>query len=174
MYQNFGSVRAKFKSIPLISVLKLALIRKILIPVDGSDASVKAATFAAALAKNAEAEAVFLYVLESEKAAKELEVKAIPGAALPEGEEKIFLASELKRTMRKYNAIIERSNVKHSSQVVVGNPADKILEAAKKVGADMIVMGFVGLKGVRKVAAFGSVARAVTERSKIPVTVVPT
>jgi len=36
----------------------------------------------------------------------------------------------------------------------------------------MIVLGFVGLKGGRKVGVLGSVSRAVSEKSTVPVTIV--
>ena len=54
-----------------------------------------------------------------------------------------------------------------------GNPSAKIVEVAKKLGVDIILLGFVGLKGVQRVKALGSVSRAVSEHSNVPVTIVP-
>lgn len=52
-----------------------------------------------------------------------------------------------------------------------GHPADRILEKAEVLGADLIVLGSRGLKG-RKAATVGSVTRAVAIGSRRPVLVV--
>jgi nucleotide-binding universal stress UspA family protein len=54
-----------------------------------------------------------------------------------------------------------------------GDPADKILEVADARKPAYIVVGIIGLRGLRKVAALGSVARRVIENSKVPVITVP-
>ena len=151
----------------------MAVLRKILVAVDGSEASVKAADFALTIAKNNEAETIFLHVIESAKAAKGLEEEVAPTQRIPEPAGKIFLESVLAKVMNNYETLIQRSGVKHTGNVLVGRPADKIVETAKKLKVDMIVLGFVGLKGVRKVGALGSVSRAVSEKSTVPVTIVP-
>jgi nucleotide-binding universal stress UspA family protein len=151
----------------------MAVLRKVLVAVDGSEASVKATDFALTIAKNNEAEAIFLHVLESAKAAKELEEEVAPTQRLPEPADKIYLDSNLRKIMKKYETLIQRGGVKHTAKVLVGKPADKIVETAKKLNVDMIVLGFVGLKGVRKVGVLGSVSRAVSEKSTVPVTIVP-
>ena len=151
----------------------MAILRKILVAIDGSDASLKATDFALTLAKNNEAEVVFLHVLDSAEAEKGLEKRTKPTPTLPEPAGKTYLRTVLVELMRKYEPRIARSNARHSEQIVVGKPSQKIVEVAKKLGVDMIVLGFVGLKGVRRVRAIGSVARAVSEHSNVPVTIVP-
>ena len=151
----------------------MAVLRKILVAVDGSEASVKATDFALTIAKNNEAEAIFLHVIESAKAAKGLEKEVAPTQRLPEPAGKIYLESILQKVMKRYETLIQRGGVKHTEKVLVGQLADKIVETAKKLNVDMIVLGFVGLKGVRKVGVLGSVSRAVSEKSTVPVTKVP-
>jgi nucleotide-binding universal stress UspA family protein len=56
--------------------------------------------------------------------------------------------------------------------VRVGDPASMILEAASHVGADLIVMGTLGLGGVRK-WLLGSTAERVLRRTRTPVLAVP-
>lgn len=85
----------------------MAVLRKVLVAVDGSEASVKATDFALTIAKNNEAEAIFLHVLESAKAAKELEEEVAPTQRLPEPADKIYLDSNLRKIMKKYETLIK-------------------------------------------------------------------
>ena len=61
------------------------------------------------------------------------------------------------------------TNVKIKPEVTMGLPADKILEMAIDENVELIIMGTVGLTGVSKIKALGSVARNVSERAKCPV-----
>jgi nucleotide-binding universal stress UspA family protein len=62
------------------------------------------------------------------------------------------------------------------TQVVVSKGlssiADAIIDFANKEKADLIVLGNVGLSGMSKVKALGSVSRAIVEKSIYPVLVV--
>jgi len=55
----------------------------------------------------------------------------------------------------------------------VGEPAAEIVALAQEVNAGLIVMGFEGLHGLERLRALGSVSRAVMERTKLPVLIVP-
>lgn len=55
----------------------------------------------------------------------------------------------------------------------VGEPAEEIVKLAQEMDADLIVMGFEGLRGLERLRALGSVSRAVMEKTKRPVMVVP-
>ena len=58
-------------------------------------------------------------------------------------------------------------------QVVIGNPAQVIIDVAnKKQKVDLIIMGSTGLKGISKVRALGSVSRHVCENANCPVMLV--
>lgn len=56
-------------------------------------------------------------------------------------------------------------------KVVAGNPAQKIIEYAEEIEADMIIVGSHGRKGLDK-ALFGSVADRVLRISPVPVLVI--
>jgi nucleotide-binding universal stress UspA family protein len=58
-----------------------------------------------------------------------------------------------------------------TSDVRTGAPADEILAAAKDAGAEMIVIGTHGRKGVAR-ALLGSVAEDVARRASVPVVLV--
>jgi len=53
-----------------------------------------------------------------------------------------------------------------------GPPADTILDFANNQKVDLIVIGNVGLSGLSKVKALGSVSRSVSERASCPVLIV--
>jgi nucleotide-binding universal stress UspA family protein len=57
---------------------------------------------------------------------------------------------------------------KLESQVLMGSPAEKILELAKKENIDLIIMGAHGRKGLER-ALFGSVADKVVTGALCPV-----
>ncbi|MBT8405549.1 MAG: universal stress protein [Gemmatimonadetes bacterium] len=65
------------------------------------------------------------------------------------------------------------SRVSVESHLVVGLPATRLIEAAKKVGAQLVVVGSRGRTGVKRLL-LGSTASKVVQLAKLPVTVVPT
>jgi nucleotide-binding universal stress UspA family protein len=62
-------------------------------------------------------------------------------------------------------AVVER-------HVLEGAPAEQLLALAQRVGADLMVLG-ARSRGALNRVLLGSVATAVSERSKIPVLLVP-
>jgi len=54
------------------------------------------------------------------------------------------------------------------AEVVVGYAAEEIISIAEKEGADMIIMGTHGRKGIDRIL-FGSVAEKVVKNSPVPV-----
>jgi nucleotide-binding universal stress UspA family protein len=68
--------------------------------------------------------------------------------------------------------MINGENIQVHPKVTMGLPADRIMEMATEENVDLIVIGTIGLKGVSKIKALGSVARNVSERAKCPVLLV--
>jgi nucleotide-binding universal stress UspA family protein len=64
-----------------------------------------------------------------------------------------------------------KPSVRMSSMILEGRPADKIVEAAKEGGFDLIVMGSRGLGGVKEFF-LGSVSDRVADEATCPVTIV--
>lgn len=56
--------------------------------------------------------------------------------------------------------------------VLSGNPADEILRQAKRMRADIVVVGSHGLSGIKK-AFFGSTTEQVLRRATVPVLAIP-
>lgn len=126
---------------------------RILVAVDGSQSSVEAVRVAARIARENWKELIVLHVLESvgsiEKAHIELEESFKSAAAF------------------------ELNGIRYRTIVETGDPKKKVLDVSELMDAEIIVIGFVGLKGVGKFKALGDVARAIIEESRIPVLVVP-
>ena len=128
---------------------------RILVAVDGSQASGEAVRVAARIARENWKELILLNVLET---------------GSPNSVDKVHLQLE---QFFKSAAAFELNGVKYRTIVETGDPKGKVLDVAELMGAEMIVIGFIGLKGVGKFRALGDVARAIVEESKIPVLVVP-
>ncbi|MGE5661893.1 MAG: universal stress protein [Ignavibacteriales bacterium] len=58
------------------------------------------------------------------------------------------------------------------TQISIGNPIEKILDLAFAEKVDLIIIGSIGLGGISKLRALGSVSRSVSERAKCPVLIV--
>ncbi|HEY7109929.1 MAG TPA: universal stress protein [Nitrososphaeraceae archaeon] len=58
------------------------------------------------------------------------------------------------------------------SRVSIGNPVKLILALASTEKVNLIVIGSVGLSGMARLKAVGSVSRGVSERAKCPVLIV--
>jgi len=59
-----------------------------------------------------------------------------------------------------------------STHVLLGDPADKIIEFADSENIDLIIIGNVGLRGITKIKTLGSVSRRVSEMASCPVLIV--
>ena len=63
-------------------------------------------------------------------------------------------------------------NIKIETMLLNGYPSEKIVEFAEKENVDLIVIGNIGLSGLSKVKALGSVSRSVSESASCPVLIV--
>jgi nucleotide-binding universal stress UspA family protein len=137
-----------------------------LVPVDGSDSSLKAARFAVRLAFCEECDVYGVHVVDEEAADDFAHYTDRPVEAILE---------RMKRTGEEYledvRKIAEEEGVKFSGEVLVGIPHRVILEQAAARKIDFIVMGTVGRRGPRRVL-LGSVTERVIEHSGVPVLVV--
>jgi nucleotide-binding universal stress UspA family protein len=139
---------------------------RMLVPVDGSPSSEKAARYALKLAFCEKCEVVTVHVVDEETAADYAQYSDRPLAAIIE---------QMQRTAEGYIEDVGRwgaqEGVKVRGEVRVGMPHRVILALAAELNADLIVMGTVGRKGPRRVLV-GSVTERVIEQSPVPVLVV--
>lgn len=139
-------------------------IKKILIPTDGSDYSVRAAEYGLSIAKMLGAEIVVVYVIDT-----------IVLSQIDRETENEIVEQELKQDGERYiNYIINLAknlDVKTTSLLAKGRPFEQIVHLAKDLEADLIVMGTYGRRGAERIL-IGSVAERVIEYSICPVLVV--
>lgn len=140
---------------------------KILLPTDGSDVAFAAAERAVALAKLAGGALHVVFVLEP------YPYTGI-GAASSTGVQEYLADSQRQATaaLTRISALAQVPGVTLSTETVEGSsPAEQIVEAARRCGADLIVMGSHGRTGVARVV-LGSVAGKVLTLSPVPVMIV--
>jgi nucleotide-binding universal stress UspA family protein len=135
--------------------------KKILVGVDGSDNSLRAAHRAAELASLFQSDIVLLNVIQPTESAYYNGMPTTESAERAKGEEKLYQAKK----------VCENAGLKPDLKVRLGNPAEEILNLAED-GFDLLV---VGTRGQTALARFlmGSVSTRVVQLSKVPVMVVP-
>jgi nucleotide-binding universal stress UspA family protein len=86
------------------------------------------------------------------------------------------LSEEMEETASKMFEDERRKYAHHDIKIETislnGYPSEEIIEFANNEKIDLIVIGNVGLSGLSKVKALGSVSRRVSERANCPVLIV--
>lgn len=144
--------------------------RRILVPVDGSDTAKKGLNEAVKLAEALESELRIIHIVDDSALALNPEAGV---AAAPLVED---FAEAGRQILEEARALAEAAGapagiVLHEN--FTGRVADLIVDEANKWGADLIVMGTHGRRGIRH-AVLGSDAEAVVRGAKVPVLLVRT
>ncbi len=144
--------------------LRFEGVKRILVPTDGSDYSVRAAEYGVSVAKLLGAEIVVVYVIDTVVLDQ---VARITDRDDTERE----LKGDGERYLRYVVGVAAHENVKASSFLAKGRPFEQIVHLAKGLKMDLIVMGTYGRRGADRIL-IGSVAERVIEYSNCPVLVV--
>jgi nucleotide-binding universal stress UspA family protein len=134
----------------------------ILVGVDGSRTSLRAAAYAAGLARRQRSRLLAVYV-----ARLSANIGLAPGAAAALNEASLEVANDLEQQARDRAAEI---GVDLEFRVVVGDPLTELTRIAAETRADAVVVGASEHAGHRIV---GSLAARLVRAGKWPVTVVP-
>lgn len=138
---------------------------KILLPVDGSEYSVRAAQLIASRTS----------LLGTKPEIELFNVQRIRSAIIPElkkcAEKAQVFSREAEKAFGEVRRILESKGIDAREKVVVGSPAEAIADEAKRLAPDLIVMGARGLSNFKKLF-IGSVTTGVLARTSIPVLVV--
>jgi len=147
------------------------MFEKILVAIDGSTHSERAASAGIEMARLYGGVVTVLYVVDISKEYAplgELLSKAVedPFAAMRDtlqelGDEAIKRIEEMAKT----------AGVQSVRKIIEGYPADTIISVAEKENMDLIVVGYIGATGLERFL-LGSVAEKVVHNSKVPVLVV--
>ena len=154
---------------------------KLLVPVDGSNASIGAVKKALELSKQYNFSIKLISVVaekNSEYRRHENAWKGVDGSIIAESEE---LEKQLEKKIKEnaerlLNAIISKldfNGIRVESDVLLGEPYVKILETAKNDKIDMIVMSNRGFSKIKRFFV-GSVTQKVIAEAPCPVLVVNT
>lgn len=141
-------------------------IKHILVPIDFSDCSLDALEYAIPLAKRFEAPVTIVHVLEWASVGVDFSV-----VDLAEGTK---VRKETETRLSDLAAVIRAQGL--SVETVIrsgGAPADFVLECAGERGADLIIMGTHGRRGLSRLLV-GSVAEGVLRQAACPVMTVKT
>lgn len=142
-------------------------LRRILVPIDGSDSSFQAARYAIKIAKMANAEIMFIHAVVNPPY---VDYKT-PGNVI------VHYIDEAKRHAEMWFEDLgrqaDKEGIKHSSETVldIASAADSIVNYAEGKKIDLIIMGTRGRTGVKRFL-LGSVASGVLAHAKTSVLVV--
>jgi nucleotide-binding universal stress UspA family protein len=146
--------------------VKLPLVNRIVCAADGSATAIQAAETAIALAASSQAELVFVHVLDDDLLRDFANVMDDDGGAARQR-----LERNAAQILAHLTELAAKAGVACKSRLETGDPPRVIDEIARELSADVIVMGKVGQRGLRKWLV-GSVTRRLIESTHIPVLVI--
>lgn len=168
------------------------LIKRILVPVDGSKASEKAIEYASWVAGKTGACIMLLHVIDADKL--KLTYEAMD-RFLPEWQNKIKGTDDIKRyspffeeqlscmvedplckrgnnVLKEMTKFADKHGIKAKTMMKLGRVVDTIIQTAEDEKCDHIIVGKTGLTGIKRLA-IGHVAEDVARYADCRVTVVP-
>ena len=135
-------------------------LERILVPVDFSDCSLDALGYAAVVAQQAKASLMLLHVLEPVSYGLDF--------TLGQSKARHADAETWTKRLEELASSHQHPAMQVESRLRGGFPADSILDSAKTLPSDLIVMGTHGRRGISH-AISGSVAEAVLRKARCPV-----
>jgi nucleotide-binding universal stress UspA family protein len=156
-------IHGKFQSRP-------GPIRRIIVPLDGSQLAEQALQPASNLAQRADATISLVQVLDLPAGAAYGDFAFAPGMIFDSVEQ---ARDEARSNLDSVAGLLRGNCVRTTWEVRVGGTAQEIARAATTTGADLIVMSTHGRTGLRRIA-LGSVTHEVVRSGAAPVLVVPT
>ncbi|GFK95249.1 TRAP-T-associated universal stress protein TeaD [Fundidesulfovibrio magnetotacticus] len=140
----------------------MADFKKILCAVDFSDHSPKLADYAVSLARCTGAKLICVYVAPS--------LSQYVGFHVPPSSIEAFVGEIVSGADSSMQAYLDAhfKGADATGKVLVGYPAEEILNMAEDEDADLIIMGTHGRTGIDRIL-FGSVAEKIVKSSKCPV-----
>ncbi len=148
-------------------------INKILLPIDGSKFSIKAARYTAKVAKKHNSKVTLLHVMQLHftDADKPIEIDDLESAVI-EIEHETEIKERAKNIMEKTEKLLIEDNIPFETQYFLfGNIPEIIVKTAKEENFDLIIMGHKGLTGIKH-AMLGSVAERVCHIAPCPVLII--
>ncbi|MHA3102595.1 universal stress protein [Acinetobacter sp. ANC 3791] len=142
--------------------------KHILVPVDGSETSLAAVKQASSIAKafSSKVTAVCVLAVDPFVAVEFVNTDQFINDYVAKAKE------EIQEILEQAKSLFAQEGVTAETQILEGQTIHKeIVEATKELGADLIVIGSHGRKGIKKLF-LGSVTQAILSESTVPVLVV--
>jgi len=138
---------------------------KILLPVDGSELSLKAVRLAVSLLQQGLSGSLVLVNVQEPATLYEMVVA-------PDGEvlQQVSTAAGVD-ALEKAEALLMEQGTVYEREIATGDPAHTIVEVGERFACDMIVMGARGTSSLRS-ALLGSVSNEVLHAAQVPVMIV--
>ncbi len=148
------------------------MIKKLLLPTDGSDASERAGEEAISIASLYGSDIIVLYVIDTHQlnSIRQRDLRKTFIKELQEEGENIVEKFKSKIEEKKCSG--ECENISLITLIKKGIPEKVILETAEKLGVDHIVMGKSGKNALEKFI-LGSTTERVARKAKVPVDIIP-
>lgn len=148
-------------------VLVAPPVKRVLVPLDGSERARSALPIATEIAGNAHAE---MLVLTAAVPQIDMAPELMPAAALDDAS-RAMVAEKLRDELASVAPALEANDVAVTPIVAEGLPAEVIIDEAKQLDVDMIVMTTHGYTGLRR-WALGSIADKVLHATTTPLLLV--
>jgi len=151
------------------------LMKKILVPYDGSSYSKKALKYAVEITKKFRSTLYILTVVdEHEFMHGVLRAELVSDYTVRDSVHKIIKSEVIaaKKLVTRLAKECEKNRIKVHHHAMRGNPFEGILDYEKANKIDLIIMGSEGLRGISRLKALGSVSRKISEFAKCPVMIV--
>lgn len=139
---------------------------KVLVPVDGSENSMRAVEFALQMAKNHPAVEVILLAVACHYETRYFEGYAVDGELLSRQCQEQFA-----EVLHKASQVFTDAGVEVKTEMLTGDPGTAIAGYVEDNGIDRVIMGSRGLSPFKGMI-LGSVTYKVLHNVKVPVTVV--
>ena len=148
--------------------------KKILVPYDGSSFSKNALSEALEMAKAFDSKIYVISVIEVASDIPPGLLSEVINKKLNKLKREISLPKKFATPTKLQHQINEctKHGVEVQVEVLVGRAADSILKFTNQNKTELIIMGSQGLRGIKKLAALGSVSRRVSEEAKCPVMII--
>lgn len=146
------------------------MIKKILVPFDGSPLSKKALDLAKDIARNFNAELTLFTVIPIYYPVADSMLTEVAQANYQHVIK--TMQEEGRKKISKVTEKCREEGVKASYKIVNDDISHAIIKEAKRAGTDIIIMGSRRMTGLSSIKRLGSTARLVSEHAQCPVTLV--
>jgi nucleotide-binding universal stress UspA family protein len=149
----------------------ISMIKNVLVATDGSAHAKHASELGVELAKNSGGKVFALFIADKSRyfepmggVSYNIADKVVQGL-------KSEIQAEGENATKHVEEMAKKAGVPVEKKIIEGHPADDIMKFAEDIKASVIVVGSIGLRGIRKFQ-LGSVTEKVVHNSKVPVLVV--